>query len=98
MVECETNNAAITPNALSKIEENEEDEHNEKIKDDNSPKDLNSIDTSTNNNDNECKDSNISKRDCNDNDFDPLKYAIDFFANYNSETNQVCLPLVTSEG
>ena len=98
MVECETNKTVITPNALTKIEEHEEYEHNDKIKDENSPKNLNSIDTKNNNDDNECKDSDISKRDSNYNDFDPLKYAIEFFASYNSETNQVCLPLVTSEG
>ena len=88
MVECET------PNALSKIEEHEEYEQNEKIKDNNSPKNLNSIDTKNNNEDNECNANDISKRDS----FDPLKFAIEFFSNYNSETNQVCLPLVTSTG
>ena len=34
------------------------------------------------------KDNELAMKDENSNDFDPLKYAIEFFSSYNSDTNQ----------
>ena len=96
MVECESEKTNTGPNALTKIEEHEEYETSETSCDDDLIKNINTIDTKLS--DDECKGKETSKTDPSYIEFDPLKYAIEFFANYNSDSNQVCWPLVTSQG
>ena len=83
-------------NALTKIEEHDECEEAEQKQEVDTIKNINSA--HTNNICNEEMDNTVWHKEKSSDDFDPLKYAIDFFTNYNSNDDQINMPLVTAQG
>lgn len=97
MIKCEPEKSAPVSNGLTKIEEHDEFENNDQCNQDDQTaclsQDIVDGEDITEN------DTEVSKLDDCTNDFDPLKYAIEFFANYNSDTNQFCVkPVISSQG
>ena len=80
-------------NPLSKIEEHEEDASNEK----NQNEDLGSVKTVQNGSKDEKRNKCIDC-DATSEDFDPLKFAIEFFVNYNLNVGYNCVQQVSSQG
>ena len=86
MIRCDSDKGIKIANALTKIEEHEEIEiqdHSNEAAEINCLVEAQSKDQVKLEKDNE-----LTMKDENSNDFDPLKYAIEFFSSYNSDTNQ----------
>ena len=84
-------------NGLTKIEENEEIENDEPCSE---PDQTNSaVEAHSKYQDKSGKDNELTRKDENSSDFDPLKYAIEFFSSYNPDTNQFNIkPSISSQG
>lgn len=93
IVENDTQRASSSANSLTKIEEHEEEEQDQKS---GVVKESKCVDVIRNTN--ECNESANSTGDNITDVFDPLCYAIEFLTSYNSDTKKGCLPLVTSQG
>ena len=93
IVENDTQRASSSANSLTKIEEHEEDEQDQKSGVVKESKCVDVIRNTTGSNES----ANLTGENITD-VFDPLLYAIEFLASYNSDTKKGCLPLVTSQG
>ena len=96
IVESDTQRASSSANSLTKIEEHEEDEQDLKSTIDGVVKESKCVDVIRNTN-GTSESANSTGENVTD-VFDPLLYAIEFLASYNSDTKKSCLPLVTSQG
>ena len=86
MIKCDSEKGIKIANALTKIEEHEETENEERF---NEAAEINcEVVTQSKDQVKFGKDNDLTIKDENRNDFDPLKYAIEFFSSYNSDTNQ----------
>lgn len=96
IVEGDTQRASSSANSLTKIEEHEEDEQEQKSTINGLDKEFKCVDVIRNTTG---SNGSVTLTDENVTDvFDPLLYAIEFLASYNSDTKKGCLPLVTSQG
>ena len=96
IVEGDNQRASSSANSLTKIEEHEEDEQDQKSASNGLDKEFKCVDVIRNTT--ECnKSANLTGDNVTD-VFDPLLYAIEFLASYNSDTQKACLPIVTSQG
>ena len=96
IVENDTQRASSSANSLTKIEEHEEYEQDQKSTINRAvteSKCVDAIRNTTVSNDS----ANFAGENITD-VFDPLLYAIEFLASYNSDAQKGCLPLVTSQG
>jgi len=86
MIKCDSDKGIKIANALTKIEEHEEIENEDHS---NEAAEINCVLEAQSKHQAKLeKDNELAMKDENSNDFDPLKYAIEFFSSYNSDTNQ----------
>ena len=86
MIKCDSDKGIKIANSLTKIEEHEEIENEENS---NEAAEMNcAVEAQSKDQIKLQKDNEFTMKDENSNDFDPLKYAIEFFSSYNSDTNQ----------
>ena len=96
IIENDTQRASSSANSLTKIEEHEEDEQDQKCDTNGAVKQFKCVDVIRNTTGSN-ETANLTGENITD-VFDPLLYAIEFLASYNSDTKKGCLPLVTSQG
>ena len=96
IIENDTQRASNSANSLTKIEEHDEDEQDQKSTINGAVKESKCVDVIRNTT-GSSESANLIGENITD-VFDPLLYAIEFLASYNSDAQKGCLPLVTSQG